>query len=233
MQYQGGKSYASKQIADYINTYSADKLYFEPFCGGLSVSVLVKAKELFLSDANLPLINLYTAMQRGWVPPSVVTEETYARYKDIRDHEDPMTAFVGIGCSWGAKWFGGYARNKKNDQYAARSARSLLKKFELLRDKTVEFASMDYLLLNPSNAVIYCDPPYKALTNFKYASDFDHDEFWQTMRMWSKNNVVIISHYDAPFDFKCVKEIPTVHGIRRTNKEKSWDGKVERLWMIK
>ena len=59
----------------------------------------------------------------------------------------------------------------------------------------------------------------------------DRDGFWQTMRHWSKDNIVIISHYDAPADFKCVREIPTIHGMRR-NQPGPWDGKIERLYML-
>ena len=63
------------------------------------------------SDVNRPLITMYKALQDGWIPPSTVTEEMYAEYKGIQDAEDPLTAFIGIGCSFSGKWFGGYARS--------------------------------------------------------------------------------------------------------------------------
>ena len=30
---------------------------------------------------------------------------------------------------------------------------------------------------------------------------FDNDEFWDIMRKWSKNNLVVVSETDAPEDF--------------------------------
>ena len=55
---------------------------------------------------------------------------------------------------------------------------------------------------------IYCDPPY-AYTKFpiKYRRDikkydvFETELFWETMRKWSKSNVVVISEIVAPPDF--------------------------------
>ena len=51
-------------------------------------------------------------------------------YDYIRTHKDEdhvLTGFVGFGCSFGGKWFGGYARNAGGTNYAAQSKRSLLK----------------------------------------------------------------------------------------------------------
>ena len=33
---------------------------------------------------------------------------------------------------------------------------------------------------------------------------FDHDKFWNVMRVWSKDNLVFISEETAPSDFKCI-----------------------------
>ena len=62
-----------------------------------------------------------------------------------------------------------------------------------------------YYDFNPQNMIIYCDPPYRG-NNFhtKYFTEFDHDKFWQVMRIWSKNNLVVISESSAPSDFKVI-----------------------------
>ena len=56
--------------------------------------------------------------------------------------------------------------------------------------------------------LIYCDPPYQTTKHpIKYRTDtkhydiFDNEKFWNTMRVWSKNNHVFISETTAPDDF--------------------------------
>ena len=49
-----------------------------------------------------------------------------------------------------------------------------------------------------------CDPPYQGTTGYKTGS-FDHEQFFQWCRdMRVKGNVVFVSEYSAPDDFKCV-----------------------------
>ena len=51
------------------------------------------------------------------------------------------------------------------------------------------------------------------------------------MRNWSKNNTVIISEYEAPYDFECIKEINTKTDIRNGDGKK--ENRVERLFRYK
>ena len=51
------------------------------------------------------------------------------------------------------------------------------------------------------------------------------------MRNWSKNNTVIISEYEAPNDFECIKEINTKTDIR--NRSGKRENRVERLFKFK
>ena len=42
------------------------------------------------------------------------------------------------------------------------------------------------------NSLIYCDPPYKGKSEYsKKGSNFDHKKFWNIIRKWSKNNMVV------------------------------------------
>lgn len=56
-------------------------------------------------------------------------------------------------------------------------------------------------------------PPYSSTTKY-FNGEFNSEEFWDIMRNWSKDNLVFISEYVAPTDFKCVLEIPTKTSIR-------------------
>lgn len=62
---------------------------------------------------------------------------------------------------------------------------------------------LDYRQVSlPSNAVIYCDIPYKSTNT--YLSSFDYDAFYEWARNQKQN--VFISEYDMPDDFYLVQE---------------------------
>jgi DNA adenine methylase len=159
-------------------------------------------------------------VQNGYELPELITEE---QYKYIREHKDEnkiLTGFVGFGCSFGGKWFGGYARNKTNTNYALQSKKSLLKDMDNLM--TTQFTCQDYLdVIIPNNSIVYADPPYNNTTG--YGKDkFNSDEFWEYMRVISKNNKVFISEQTAPNDFECVweKEFTRTLDVNKDNQFK-------------
>ena len=192
--------------------------YLEPFCGSCAVIEKISGIRRFASDKNEYLIELYKSLQNGWIPPKTVSEEEYRQVKENKEENKSLTAFVGIGCSFSGKWFGGYARNKRLRNYAMDAHNTLLKQLPLIID--IDFSYRDYLEYNPKNALIYCDPPYANSTKYGlFNGKFDHESFWKTMEKWSENNVVFISEYVAPEEFKCVLEIPTRTDIRNKNNE--------------
>lgn len=90
--------------------------------------------------------------------------------------------------------------------------------------KNVKFKVSKYQNLKPKNMLIYCDPPY-ASNDYQQSSffDFDSEQFWETMRQWSEENIVVISEYKAPKDFKMIWESKTNvmhHGKQNVKVEK-------------
>lgn len=213
MHYFGGKSRIATRVAAIINDFSPVN-YYEPFCGGLWVTQYVQAQTYFLSDANPALITLYQHMLNGWIPPTRVTEEEYQHYRVTRNPSDPMTAFVGIGCAFTGKLWGGYARDNRGTNYAHAAHTSLLKKFKALRGKNIRFecCSFDKLYI-PPQSVVYCDPPYGGTKNNHYF-DGVTDDLWDTMRVWSNTSVNIVSEYNAPPDYTCIEEFRTHTEVR-------------------
>ena len=117
-----------------------------------------------------------------------------------------LSGFVGFGCSFGGKWFGGYARNKTNTNYALQSKKSLLKDMNTLMD--AEFICEDYRnVVLPDNCVIYADPPYNGTTGYG-KEKFDSEAFWEYIREISKEHLVFVSEQTAPSDFICIWEKP-------------------------
>ena len=227
MHYLGGKERISKSLAFEINQYINDENVLEPFCGGLSMTSRIKG-HIIASDVSKPLITLYKSLQNGWEPPDYVSEEDYHHYKKLQDENDPMTAFVGFGCSFSGKYFGGYARCSDNKNYALSAKKSLKRKIN--NCKNVKFECKSYKDYNPTNMVIYCDPPYVNTTKYKGINDFDTKEFWEIMRKWSKNNKVFISEYTAPNDFICITEIQKTLGLRTKNSGN--ENRTEKLYTI-
>ena len=214
MRFFGGKARICKEVAKVVNDLADDMGFdtiYEPFCGGLCVTQWLKGKVL-ASDVSQPLITLYKAVQGGWTPPDVVTEEMYRDYAKRRPVDDPMTAFIGHGCSFGGKWFGGYARDAKKGNYALKAKDSIIKKFSNMGQ--VSFSCGGYLEIDPHNAIIYCDPPYDKTTQ-PYVGEFNTDEFWQMADVWTRaGNLVLVSEYQAPADALCLWERKTTTAIR-------------------
>lgn len=213
MRYLGGKSRIAKQIAAYLKSVrQPGQLYIEPFCGACWVLQEMENPRQ-ASDVVEDLILLWQALQTDWQPPTQVSEDEYKALRGAAP--SALRGFVGFGCSFGGKWFGGYARHYPVSNYAATSARSVNKQRKLLTG--VNFCHQSYATLDPIDALIYCDPPYADTTHYGAAKGFDSVVFWRVVRGWSQHNIVIVSEYKAPDDFECVLEIPTKLSLREAN----------------
>jgi DNA adenine methylase len=223
----GGKFRTGKEIAHFLESKRTHgQVYFEPFVGGAWVLQEISGDRI-ASDGCHPLISLYIDLQSGWIPPDFISEYEYNEFKNNGNKYDGMTGFIGFGCSFSGKYFGGYARSE-NRNYCLNAKNSLIKQLPKIKD--VQFLYGEYDLHFPVDKLIYCDPPYENTTQYGYSKKFDHAKFWNKMREWSKYNTVIISEYNAPDDFKCALEIETKTGMRCSGiKEK----RIEKLFMIK
>jgi DNA adenine methylase len=233
MQYFGGKQRIAKQISEFINTHTHTH-YVEPFCGSCNVATLVKIPNKTLNDKHHYLIEMFKAIQSGWIPPTDVNEEDYKQAKINQDKEPHVAGFVGFACSFAGKYWGGYARDGKVDKsgnYALRGHNSILKKMKTLMDAT--FTSKDFLEINHTDSLIYCDPPYRGTTQYykSILGSFPYDDFLIWTKEQSKNNTVLVSEYkhNVPEGAKIVLEIPSKTSIR--DKTDNVIETVEVLWM--
>lgn len=226
MYYFGGKFRTSTQISSYINSKIGDRNYIEPFVGGAWVLHKIKARQRHASDICKPLISLYQKLQQGWDPPSEVSETEYSLAKQGKLSEE-LEAFIGFGCSFSGKWFGGYARDSSGRNYAKNARNSLLKKRSGLLN--VSFTHSSYLDLNiDSESLIYCDPPYSGTTGYPAAGDFDSNTFWNWVRKESTNSIVLVSEYKAPEDFISVLDMETKTDLRVQGKK---EPRIERIFI--
>lgn len=228
MRYQGGKSRIAKHIASIINSQPGD-FYLEPFVGGSSVLALVDKPNRVATDIEPNLIAMWKSVQDGWVPPSNVSRELY---NDLRESNEvtALRGFVGYACSWGGKWFGGYASGGEKEShrnYAAESASRIAR----IRNGIMNshFGCIDFRMLNPSGAVVYCDPPYKGTTAYSAIdNDFDHESFWEWCESLSKSNIVLVSECNAPDGWSVAWEKQLASGYVNDGRKKY---RTERLFI--
>lgn len=212
MRYLGGKTRIAKAIAEIVNAERGDRVFWEPFCGGLSVSVRLAAHGPgIVSDAHPSLIALYQAVRDGWAPPKHVAEEEYQAARSLPDH-DPLKGFIGFGCSFGGKWFGGMARGGGRN-YAAESARAIVRDVRSLGGCAIRCKSFFDWTPRARPFVIYCDPPYAGTTGYGATGEFDHARFWAQAQAWERCGVpVFVSEYSCPVPHRVVwSKEKTVH----------------------
>jgi DNA adenine methylase len=202
MQYMGSKNRHAKELLPIVlKDRKPDQWYVEPFVGGANMIDKVGGNRMG-SDIHPHLICLLDSVAKGWIPPENVTEKEYQEAK-ITKAIEPKTAFLGFLCSFGSKWFGGFARNKVGTNYAKTGKNALLKQAPNLNG--IIFQCVGYRELNiPPNSIIYCDPPYEGTTKYS-TGGFDYPAFWQWCRDKSnEGHQVFVSEYNAPSDFECV-----------------------------
>jgi len=196
MHYLGGKYRVSKQLTDFMRPLLSGP-YAEPFCGSCWVASSMGAPEMLLSDKHPYLIAMWQALQSGWEPPSEVSEEEYYDVKRNMDREPHLTGFIGFGCSYAGKWFGGYARGG-NANYALQAKNSLSRKIKQIQ--SARFVCCGYegaeAYYNKPH-LIYCDPPYAGSTGYgSVVGKFDNKAFNDWMRDMSRRHLVLCSEYE-------------------------------------
>ena len=241
MKYMGSKSRIAKHIVPIIQSYidkNNIKLYIEPFVGGANVIDKIRCEKRVGSDYNKYLIAL---LKRVRDKQPLLEEVQRELYNDVRlnqdtgKYEDWYVGNVGFIASFNGRWFdGGYApsgyeKTKNGERYRdyyQEAKRNILSQANALDG--VNLFQADYRTIKPDEkAVIYCDPPYANTKQYANAMQFDYEEFWKTMREWSKDNIVLISEQNAPDDFKCIWQQEVSRSIKATDKSKA----VEKLFI--
>jgi DNA adenine methylase len=252
MRYLGSKARLAKHLIPVILSEHDDtKWYIEPFVGAFNIMDKVPARFRWGNDLNHYVTSLYSAVLEGWEPPGFVSEELYLEIKRDPDaFPAKLVGFVGFGCSFAGKWFGGYARGGTNKlgepvnyagqskrsverqvfgvprNHAGESKRNVIKQALNLMDVKITSMSYDEMVI-PIGSTVYCDPPYAKTT--KYRDVFDSQKFWEWVRQVSQTSTVYVSEYTAPNDFTCVWEKETTVSVAKHDYKKN----VERLWKRK
>ncbi len=231
----GSKARLSKDIAPIINKLIKDnniRTYIEPFVGGANMIENIKCENRLGSDSNEYLIALWKGLQSGWKPPRELSKELYEDIKNNKHKYDKsLVAVAGFCATYNAKWFGGYAgivNTKIGTQrnYYDEAVRNIIK--QSLNLDGIEFLCTDYTYYsNYKDAVVYCDPPYQGTTQYGLNNGFDYDNFWDWVRSVSKDNIVLVSEYNAPLDFVSIYEKTLTTTLDKNSRKKD----IERLFI--
>lgn len=240
MKYFGSKSRIAKYIVPILQKEINEnhiELYIEPFVGGANVIDKIKCPHRIANDLNPYLIALLNHIANDGFLPDSVSKELYDkariawRNNDLSEFELWEIGAIGFLASYNGRWYdGGYAKpgyektkyGQRYRDYYRESRDNLLAQAPLLKD--VLFSCDDYRHIGEvtKGMLIYCDPPYANTKQFHNATNFNHKEFWDKMRDWSKSGAIVyISELEAPDDFECVWEQEVSRSVNAKNKTKA------------
>ena len=216
--YLGGKSKGADHILQVLNHEMFDNYDYIELCVGYGhiLRRVINKKSYTASDINPLLITLLKAIQSNAPLPTITRERyNYLRQQTEITLERAVAAFQYSfnGKEWGG-WVGGkndtptYSRPNGRIDNMADSRKNY---YKMLHNnptfQATKLTCCSYEDITPFNKLCYVDPPYQATT--KYGTQtFDSDRFWETMRQWSRDNIVLISEYDCPRDFVLVASHP-------------------------
>ena len=236
MRYFGGKQRIAKPLSTFLNAQMVPgQIFVDLFCGSCNVvSNIRQDVKRYANDKNKYLPVLFERIQHGLKLPKYVPEEMYYMVKDLPEDTLEQIAtkgFVGFGCSFGGKWWGGYARGGEGRNYAENAYNSTMKKAAKMQD--VGFFCMDYSdFVCPDGSLVYCDIPYKNTTQYSAVGNFDHEKFYSWLR--EQNNCrVLVSEYkhNVPEGATIIWEHVSKKDIR--NKDGVQEATTEVLFEIK
>ena len=241
MKFLGSKSRIAKHIVPIIQKAIDNNdihYYLEPFLGGCNTIDKIKCDRKFGYDLDKYLIYLFIHLKEGGTLPESIPKEEYdklrsAWYEGNRDKKYPDW-LIGCACylasyngrdfsaGYGKPVYENTAKGKRYRDYYKEAKDNLLKQIEQPLWQDIMFGISDYRDLDSlSDYVIYADPPYQNTKQYANSKYFSHTTFWETMRKWSKDNIVFISELTAPDDFKCVWEQEVSRSIKTTDKTKA------------
>lgn len=211
MRYVGSKNKLSKELAPIIQSYikSDTKGYLEPFVGGANMIDKIQCSNKIGCDIHEELIELLKyAQEFSSLLPDKILEDTYNEVKNSKEkYEKWYLGLVGFCASFGAKYFGGYARDSRDDnsgKWSVGAIKNLKKQAPNLQGtKFIHKSFLDLPINKINNYVIYCDIPYRGTTKYK-TETFPYEEFYEWIKQLSIHNTVLISEYNMPKEFKCI-----------------------------
>ena len=193
--------------------------YFEPFLGMAGVMLHFAAEKnsrnLYGCDVLPDIIEFWEAVTKhNWIPPPVSCW-TREKWEELKISEpSALRCFFGVVASYRSIFFSSFRKPNHGRQDYYTQAVKKMEKFREPMKKVYFISSRSYHEFEPKGFLIYCDPPYHE-NKLGLWKNFDSKTFWETMRKWSVENLVLITERSAPHDFIPVSEYPSHMGEKK------------------
>jgi len=161
----GSKNRISKDILPIIlKDRKPDQWYVEPFVGGANLIDKVKGNRIG-ADVNKYLIKALELIRDN--PDDIPRNSLEYSEEDFNEAkksnlENPVDCFAMFQYTFGAKFKGYWAKNKKGTDYVKECVENVLIQSGRLQNVILKNSSFSDLNI-PKNSVIYCDPRIKVL----------------------------------------------------------------------
>ena len=130
MKYIGSKNKIAKELAPIIQSYIDENTvgYLEPFVGGANMIDKISHPNRLGCDIHPQLVAVLTKARDDVDNiPNEISEDLYLEVKNNKEnYEDWFVGLVGFCATFGAKYFGGYARSPKDNRNMLVSERKVL-----------------------------------------------------------------------------------------------------------
>ena len=222
MRYLGSKRRFARQLVPILMEHVKHGTTFvDAFCGGCNILSAMPCANKVGIDINKYMVSFWTDAISEYTEgiPFTCMSSCYSEsvYRDVKRsyadgdgrYKDSFIGFVATAGSWGGGWFKGYPHYNpnKNEDHIKEAYNGVVKQLaSWLHLSSTRILNMSYDEFDyPEGSVIYCDPPYRGTEGYEKDVLFDHDKFWEWVRMMSKRgHHVYVSEYDAPSDFVTV-----------------------------
>jgi len=143
MKYLGSKNRIAKEIIKVMLKYrKPNQWWVEPFVGGANVIDKISGKRMG-ADTNEYIIALLNEMSKPDFKAPRISEYEYINVSLNKDnYPDWYVGYVGTQLTWGAKWFAGYARCKRDRNRSTESMNSVNKQSKNLNG--IKFFNCSY-----------------------------------------------------------------------------------------
>ena len=205
MRYLGSKHTLSAELVPFIKkaleVFPMGK-YIEPFVGGANMIDKVNHHTRIGYDANPYLIALLKeaqAQSEALRYSGCISRDAHSYVKSNKEQfQQWYVGAMGLFPTRLNLWMAPYKQDRPVQRFSS-AIKNLLKQ----NLNQIKLVNCDYknIPIGKGN-VIYCDPPYKSFDYYKMP--FNHDEFYDWVRLASKNNIVLVSEYEMPGDFTCI-----------------------------
>lgn len=205
--------------------------WVEPFVGGANmIDKVPKEFKRVGYDINPHLTTaLIDIRDNVSILPNELSETNYKLIKGTEAKS--INSWLRFVCSFGGKFDNGYAREKGSDDttFCGYGKRNALKQSPNIQN--IEFICNSFENLSFENSLIYCDPPYKGTTSYK-TNPFPYEKFYEWCKdMKLKGNLVFISEYEMPSEFKEIWKGEIKTNFSSTRK-KATHNAIEKLFTI-